>query len=129
MKKLLAVTTVFAVGGTFAATQADAAQYRVKSGDSLWKISQIYGTSVQALKHENGLRSNLIHVNQVLNINENTTQRKTYKSADKPTYTAPVTTGSYYRIVPGDTLGKIASRYGVSVAQLKACLLYTSRCV
>ncbi len=120
MKKLLAVTTVFAVGGTFAATQADAAQYRVKSGDSLWKISQIYGTSVQALKRENGLRSNLIHVNQVLNINENTTQRKTYKSAYKPTYTAPVTTGSYYRIVPGDTLGKIASRYGVSVAQLKA---------
>ncbi|MCO4096754.1 LysM peptidoglycan-binding domain-containing protein [Macrococcoides canis] len=119
MKKLLAVTTVFAVGGTFAATQADAAQYRVKSGDSLWKISQIYGTSVQALKRENGLRSNLIHVNQVLNINENTTKPNTYKPSYKPAV-APVTTGSYYRIVPGDTLGKIASRYGVSVAQLKA---------
>lgn len=109
MKKLLAVTTVFAVGGTFAATQADAAQYKVKSGDSLWKISNEFNTSVQALKLENNLKSDLIFADQVLNINESSDTKKSSNNSD-----------ATYVIVPGDTLGKIASQYGVSVAQLKA---------
>ncbi|WP_279306405.1 LysM peptidoglycan-binding domain-containing protein [Macrococcus armenti] len=109
MKKLLAVTTVFAVGGTFAATQADAAQYKVKSGDSLWKISNEFNTSVQALKLENNLKSDLIFVDQVLKINETNDTNKSSNNSD-----------ATYVIVPGDTLGKIASQYSVSVAQLKA---------
>ncbi|WP_277602369.1 LysM peptidoglycan-binding domain-containing protein [Macrococcus armenti] len=109
MKKLLAVTTVFAVGGTFAATQADAAQYKVKSGDSLWKISNEFNTSVQALKLENNLKSDLIIADQVLNINETNDTNKSSNNSD-----------ATYVIVPGDTLGKIASQYSVTVAQLKA---------
>ncbi|TDM10509.1 LysM peptidoglycan-binding domain-containing protein [Macrococcus lamae] len=103
MKKLLAVTTAVAVSGTFAAT-ADAAEHTVQSGDTLWGISKNYGTSVEAIKAENGLKSNLIVPNQVLKVNEETKSEAT----------------KTYKIVYGDTLGKIAAKFNVSVAQLKA---------
>ncbi len=102
MKKLLAVTTAVAVSGSFAAT-ADAAEHTVKSGDTLWGISKSYGTSVEAIKAENGLSSNLILPNQVLKVNEET-KTESIKT---------------YKIVSGDTLGKIAKKFDVTVAQLK----------
>ncbi|GGB12456.1 LysM peptidoglycan-binding domain-containing protein [Macrococcus hajekii] len=103
MKKVLAVTTAVAVAGSFAAT-ANAAEYTVNSGDTLWGISQQYGTSVANVKAENGLSSDLIYPTQVLKVNE----------------TAAKTNSNVYHIVAGDTLGKIASKFNVTVAQLKA---------
>ncbi|ULG73939.1 LysM peptidoglycan-binding domain-containing protein [Macrococcus brunensis] len=106
MKKVLAASTAVAVAGSFVAT-ANAAEYTVKSGDTLWAISQQYGTSVANLKAENGLTSNLILPKQVLKINE-----KAVKAENHDT--------TVYHIVAGDTLGKIAAQFNVTVADLKA---------
>ncbi|TDL96804.1 LysM peptidoglycan-binding domain-containing protein [Macrococcus brunensis] len=106
MKKVLAASTAVAVAGSFVAT-ANAAEYTVKSGDTLWAISQQYGTSVANLKAENGLTSNLILPKQVLKINE-----KAVKAENHDTIV--------YNIVAGDTLGKIAAQFNVTVADLKA---------
>ena len=42
--------------------------YTVKKGDTLGAIARRNGTSVKALKRANGLRSDLIHINQKLTI-------------------------------------------------------------
>ncbi|MFF7219243.1 aggregation-promoting factor C-terminal-like domain-containing protein [Mammaliicoccus sciuri] len=103
MKKLLAVSTAAVAVTTGVTATADAATHTVKSGDTLGSISQQYGTSVSAIKAENGLKSNLIFPNQVIKVNE--------KSSESTTE---------YTVVSGDTLGKIASKYDLTVSQLKA---------
>lgn len=105
MKKLLAVSTAAVAVTTGVTATADAATHTVKSGDTLYGISKQYGTSVSALKSENGLTSNLILPNQIIKINE-------AKEASQST--------TEYTVVAGDTLSKIASKYDVTVAQLKA---------
>lgn len=42
--------------------------YTVKKGDTLGAIARRNGTSVKALKRANGLKSDLIHINQKLSI-------------------------------------------------------------
>src|SRR5699024_9575383 len=84
----------------------DAATHTVKSGDTLFEISKQYGTTVDALKADNGLNSNLILPNQVIKVNE--------AKAENTEATTE------YTVVSGDTLGKIASKYDVTVSQLKA---------
>lgn len=105
MKKLLAVSTAAVAVTTGVTATADAATHTVKSGDTLFSISQQYGTSVSAIKSENGIKSNLILPNQVIKVNE-------AKAASAST--------TEYTVVSGDTLGKIASKYDVTVSQLKA---------
>ena len=42
--------------------------YRVREGDSLWTIARRYGTTVDALRSENGLRGSRIVPGQVLEV-------------------------------------------------------------
>lgn len=77
-------------------------QYAVVSGESLWKISQRYGTTVEAIVKANGLSNpNLIYPGQVLIIpdggNSSTTK---------------------YTVAAGDTLWKIAQRFGTTTYEL-----------
>lgn len=80
--------------------------YTVKSGDTLWKIANQYGVTVAQLKAWNGLTSDFIRVGQQLKLTTSTT-------------TPDPSPTTVYQVVAGDTLYKIAQRYGVTVAQLK----------
>ena len=77
--------------------------YVVQRGDSLYSIASKFGVTVNELKSANNLTSNLLSVGQSLIIPRNT-----------PEVTPP---GEYivYTVKSGDTLYKIASKYGVSV--------------
>lgn len=44
--------------------------YRVQSGDSLQKIARVYHTSVENLKHLNGLKGDTIFVGQLLQVTD-----------------------------------------------------------
>ena len=79
--------------------------YIVKRGDTLYAIASSYGTSVDEIKSLNNLTSNNIFPGQELII-----------STDKV-----ITETNYevYTVVSGDTLYSIASRYGVSVDEIK----------
>ncbi|MFH2068741.1 MAG: LysM peptidoglycan-binding domain-containing protein [Candidatus Omnitrophota bacterium] len=87
----------------FWAGSAQAETYRVKSGDTLGNIAAKHGVSVSRLKAWNGLKNDRIYVGQKLQINQ-------IGSAQAETY----------RVKSGDTLTKIAAKYGTSVSRLKA---------
>jgi membrane-bound lytic murein transglycosylase D len=85
--------------------------YRVRSGDYLGKIANKYGVRVSQIKSWNGLRSNKINIGQRLYIHPRipVTNSKTKTSSDASTY----------KVKNGDSLWKIANKYGVTIAALR----------
>ncbi|MGY3750018.1 LysM peptidoglycan-binding domain-containing protein [Vagococcus acidifermentans] len=90
--------------------------YKVKSGDTLYGIASKYGVTVANLKSWNGLKSDLIYVGQSLSIKGRSVVTVSNTSSGNSGSTA---SGSY-KVKSGDTLSGIASRYGVTVANLKS---------
>ncbi len=43
-------------------------EYTVRSGDTLWKLAQRYGTTIDAIKNLNNLSSDILNIGQVLRI-------------------------------------------------------------
>lgn len=94
----LALASALTAGG-FVATDASAEKYTIQSGDTLYKISQQFNTTVDSLKEVNQLTSDLIFADDTLEVSTNS---------------------NVYIIEPGDTLYKIALAHHVTVEQLQA---------
>jgi LysM repeat protein len=82
----------------------------VRRGDNLSAIASRYRVSVPDLKAWNKLRGNSINVGQVLRV----------PGSNSRGSSAAAPAGGSYQIRNGDNLATIASRYGVSVDDLKA---------
>ncbi len=78
--------------------------YRVKSGDNLSKIAQQYRVSVSSIRSWNNLSGSTIRPGQRLTI---------HPGQSAPSYVT-------HTVRRGDSLGKIATRYSVSVSNLKS---------
>lgn len=98
-----------ATAGRVTAPSAPPDSYVVQSGDTLSEIAQQFNTTVAALKQLNGLKSDTITVGQKLLIPPGT-------GSNAPS--APAA-GASYIIQPGDTLNRIALRYGTTTRALK----------
>ena len=98
--------------------------YRVKSGDYLGRIASRHRCSVAQIKRWNGLKSNNIRVGQRLVIykgggpSSSSSSASTSSSSAASGSQSPAPTGTY-TVKSGDTLSGIATRHGVTVAQLK----------
>jgi LysM repeat protein len=115
-KVVSAVATVAILSCAYAGT-ASASTYTVQKGDTLWLISKKYQTSVQDLKKINKLPSDIIRINQVLQVKAVVKPPvQTKVSADATTI--PASTDSVYTVVTGDTLSGIASQYSISLSDL-----------
>ncbi|MFC3418835.1 LysM peptidoglycan-binding domain-containing protein [Salinicoccus hispanicus] len=110
MKKVLSVGAAIAVSGTLAYS-AEAASHTVDTGDTLSQIAFENNTTVQSIKAENNLSSDLILPGQVLEVNND-------EKAEKNTEV--VAEDGVYTIVSGDTLFEIGQKFNVSVSNLKA---------
>ncbi|MCY9041617.1 peptidoglycan endopeptidase LytE [Bacillus inaquosorum] len=95
-------------------SSSSSSTYKVKSGDSLWKISKKYGMTVSELKKLNGLKSDLLRIGQVLKLKGSTSSSSSSSSKVSSSST------STYKVKSGDSLSKIASKYGTTVSKLKS---------
>ncbi|MCY8723573.1 LysM peptidoglycan-binding domain-containing protein [Bacillus inaquosorum] len=95
-------------------SSSSSSTYKVKSGDSLWKISKKYGMTVSELKKMNGLKSDLLRIGQVLKLKGSTSSSSSSSSKVSSSST------STYKVKSGDSLSKIASKYGTTVSKLKS---------
>jgi membrane-bound lytic murein transglycosylase D len=95
--------------------QESYARHRVRRGETLYTIARRYKTSVNAIVRANDLRSrNRIRVGQRLKI----LQRGNWTSARATTGVAG--TSLTHTVRQGDSLWRLASRYGTTVDRIKA---------
>ena len=111
--------------GTYVAAQAGSGalndferQHTVSPGDSLSAIATRYGVPMQRLKQYNNLRDTNVKIGQTLKIPGNA-RAVTAQPAARPSYTPPPALPRQHKVVAGDTLSRIASRYGVSASAIQ----------
>lgn len=112
-KKVVTLTSAVLLTSAFA-TNALASTYTVQKGDTLSRIAGKYNTTVPALKSLNNLSSDMIYINQVLQVGD--TETTTGAQAPVTTPTSQVT---YHTVAPGDSLSKIAGLYSISLSDLR----------
>jgi peptidoglycan endopeptidase LytE len=97
--------------------------YTVVSGDTLSRIAQRHGMSLTELRGLNSIEGHLIYPGQVLKVTKSSNGSSQQIASTSPQSSTPVVTGNAkngeYVIKSGDTLSKIASQHGFTVAQLK----------
>ncbi len=93
----------------FTASQQQTGTYTVQKGDSLYKIATKHKTTVERIRQLNQLSSNALSIGQKLIVPS---------SASTPS-TTPRTATTTYIVQKGDTLYKIADKFGVAVNKIK----------
>ncbi len=101
-------TTVLQVGQVLRIPKVSSSNiiYTVKAGDTLYKIANTYGVSVDAIKQLNNLTSNILSIGQRLYIPKGT-------SIEETNFVV-------YQVKPGDTLYSIARKYNTTVEAIKS---------
>jgi len=109
--KSVLLSTVLALGlsasitANVSAYTPETAAYTVVSGDSLFKVSQVFHTTVDNLMNENNLNTSSLNIGQVLNV-----------------------PGDTYTVQKGDTLFLISQKYKMSITGLqRANNIYTDK--
>ncbi|MGF7533911.1 LysM peptidoglycan-binding domain-containing protein [Bacillus mexicanus] len=108
-KQIITATTAVVLGSTLFAGAASAQSVKVKKGDTLWELSRKYDTTINKIKSENKLRSDIIYAGQTLSINGKSASSKSSSSSSASTY----------KVKSGDSLWEISAKYGMSVSELK----------
>ncbi len=94
-----------------ATIEGDVIKHVVKSGDKLGKLATTYGVTVDDIKKANNLPDDRIRLGQTLLIPA--------KAAGNNQANTPSTSYVEHMVKPGESLGKIAMAYGVTVADIK----------
>jgi len=102
LKSKITKSLLFALSISFLSSNlVHAASYKVVSGDSLYKIGNLFSTSSPVLMQNNNLSSAMIYPGQVLNV-----------------------PASQYTVKSGDTLYLIAKKFGISLSALRTANNY-----
>ena len=109
----------FRAASSSGGTKTEWVYYTVRSGDSLGKIASRNHVTVKQLQSWNKLRGTTIRAGQRLKVKQKTVSTASSGSKGNSSASA-ASSGSYtvYTVRSGDTLYKIAKRYGVSTNQI-----------
>lgn len=111
-----AVAAAQQTGGASATREraSQRANHVIQSGDTLWSLSRRHGVTVQTLAQANGITTgSTLRVGQRLYIPQ-------IERSGSRTASAAATNVVQYRVRSGDTLWRIAQRYGVTTSNLVA---------
>ena len=89
-------------------------KYKVKRGDNLSEIAEKFGVSIQQIKKWNNIAGNKIVAGKTLKIFNSSTSSSYGDNTSKNSSNV-----NYYKIKPGDAIGSIAEKYGVSVSDIR----------
>ncbi len=113
-----------------ASSSTTISEYEVRRGDTLSRIASITGASIAQLRAANGIRGDLINVGQKLAIPGSSVSgpavapevmaSNVSSSASGNSNDVASVTETTHRVKRGDTLWRIARRYGISVDELSA---------
>lgn len=96
-------------------------EYKVEGGDTLSGISREFGVSVEEIRSRNNLSGHLIVQGQILEIPGQKVEQERSTTLEERDKEEKTPTGSIeYRVESGDTLSCIASRFGVSVEEIRS---------
>lgn len=88
--------------------------YTVQAGDSLWKIANQYGVSVDEIIRANNLTNTTLQIGDILII------PSTSQTPEVPVEpTPPVSNNIEYVVKSGDSLYSIAKKYGITASELQ----------
>lgn len=100
---------------TLPRTHTPTRSYQVASGDTLSRIAQHHGVSVQQLKLANNLRGNSLHRGQTLMIPTSGKPVASQVAQSKPQQLAKRSDGkTHYKVQSGDNLWSISQAHGVT---------------
>ncbi|MEZ0480819.1 LysM peptidoglycan-binding domain-containing protein [Planococcus sp. SSTMD024] len=117
MKKLIGMAiTAGVLSLALGAADTEASSYKIKPGDTLWKVASSNDVSVANLKSWNRLSTDAIYPNQVLRLTSPSTTSTPAPSAPAAPAAAKTST---YTVKAGDTLYKVANMHATSVAKIQ----------
>ncbi|MCK8451640.1 C40 family peptidase [Bacillus safensis] len=104
-------------------SSSSSSTYKVKLGDSLWKIANSLNMSIGEIKTLNGLKSDMIYPNQVLKVKGTAASKPSQPKPTKPSNSNSNQSSSgktsSYTVKSGDSLWKIANQFKVQVQSIR----------
>ncbi len=110
------------LGDKTAKTSANVNYYKVKSGDAISQIAELYKVSTASIRRWNGLRSNKIIAGKTLKIYSDVDINDLPDKSASSNDTKPEQTkleGKIHQVVRGESLYSIAHQYNTTVPKLK----------
>lgn len=95
-------------------------EHMVEVGETIYGISREYNVSVDALKAENGLKSNSLSAGMILKIPSEEKEEEAIEVTEAKTEKIPTPKKGEHLVEVGETLYGISRKYDVSVEAIKA---------
>lgn len=103
--------------------QTSGVKYTVKSGDSVWKIANDHGISMNQLIEWNNIKNNFVYPGQQLIVSNggsssSTTTNTGNASSSSNNAGSTAASGTKYTVKSGDSVWSVSNKYGISMNQL-----------